>query len=283
MNESEQEEALDLVGVYLGKYGKLIMTPAEGDRQIQNSKRGSCEFQMFGGQTGHALCLPKPEKKCTFFSFGINDDPSFDIELATLWNCRGFAGDPTVEHNSKLHPLVTFHNFGATTLSDNEEREINKGGGEDWWETSMPGLRSFLGVDYVDIIKMDCEGCEVALARDIILEDPDFLKRVGQISIETHVTKTWIKTREHIYYFGLHFALLEEAGFQLEWSSVFGCSKRHEITGCVPELEKYGFPCGYRPWPGHPTVVRGRSCHDFLWKQYPTAHEDAHDGAKIRS
>jgi hypothetical protein len=63
MNESEQEEALDRVGEYLRKYGKLIMTPAEGDKGIQSSKRGSCEFEMFGGQSGHALCLPKPEKK----------------------------------------------------------------------------------------------------------------------------------------------------------------------------------------------------------------------------
>jgi len=55
--------------------------------------------------------------------------------------------------------------------------------------------------------------------------------------------------------------LLEEAGFKMEWSSVFGCSKRHEITGCLPEWEMYGWwPCGYDPWPGHPNVVKGRSC-----------------------
>jgi len=64
-----------------------------------------------------------------------------------------------------------------------------------------------------------------------------------------------------VYYFGLLLMLLEEAGFKMEWSSVFGCSKRHEITGCLPEWEMYGWwPCGYDPWPGHPNVVKGRSC-----------------------
>jgi hypothetical protein len=63
-------------------------------------------------------------------------------------------------------------------------------------------------------------------------EDPKFLSHVDQMSIETHVSKAWLTTREHLYYFGLHFALLEEAGFRMEWSQVFGCAKRHEVPGC---------------------------------------------------
>ena len=42
----------------------------------------------------------------------------------------------------------------------------------------------------------DCEGCEFAFARDILREDPDFLKHVDQLSIETHVSKAWMTTRE---------------------------------------------------------------------------------------
>jgi hypothetical protein len=152
-------------------------------------------------------------------------------------------------------------------LVSNEERIVNKGGDEDWWVTSMPKLRYWLGVKHVDIIKLDCEGCEFAFARDILREDPQFLLHVDQVSIETHVTKTWMQTREHLYYFGLHFALLEEAGFVMEWSQVFGCSKRHEDAGCIEKM--YGFPCGFKPWPGHSKVVKGYSCHDFLWKRYP--------------
>jgi len=263
MSSTEQDAALDEVGKYLTKYGKLIMPNGEKRETI---KHGTCEFVEF--PNGHSLCgpPPSPEEGCTFFSFGINDDPSFDKTLGEEWNCRGFAGDPTVPHPSKLHPKVTFHNVGASMLVDNEERLINKGGTEDWWVTSMPKLRYWLGLDHVNIIKLDCEGCEFAFARDILREDPSFLSHVDQLSIETHVSKSWMTTREHLYYFGLHFALLEEAGFVMEWSQVFGCSKRHEEPGCLEEM--YGFPCGYKPWPGHPNVVLGRSCHDFLWKKY---------------
>jgi len=166
MSSTEQDAALDEVGKYLTKYGKLIMPNGEKRETI---KHGTCEFVEF--PNGHSLCgpPPSPEEGCTFFSFGINDDPSFDKTLGEEWNCRGFAGDPTVPHPSKLHPKVTFHNVGASMLVDNEERLINKGGTEDWWVTSMPKLRYWLGLDHVNIIKLDCEGCEVG---DILLVFP---------------------------------------------------------------------------------------------------------------
>ena len=264
MSESEQQDALEFVGVYMQKYGSLIAPKGAGLSKWKNIKHGTCEFDK---NDGHKLCGPKLQPPCNFISFGINDDPSFDRDIGS-WGCRGFAGDPTVHHPSKLHDNVTFHNIGATMLQDNEERLINKGGKEDWWMTSFPKLRYFLGLEQVDILKIDCEGCEVALARDMLREDPYFLHHVGQISIETHVTKTWVTTQEHVYYFGLLLVLLEEANFKMEWSSVFGCSKRHEVEGCLPEFEKYGWPCGYDDWPGHPNVVLGRSCQEFTWKRY---------------
>ena len=275
MSFEEQDIAIENVGTYLTKYGKMITANTNGRGKI---KHGDCQFEEF--KNGHALCGPRPttttttaSNNCTFFSFGINDDPSFDIQLGEDWGCRGFAGDPTVNHPSRLHPRVTFHSVGASMLSDNEERKMDKGGSEEWYMTSMPKLRFWLGVEHITIIKLDCEGCEFAFARDILREDPHFLLHVDQISIETHVTRTWLNTREELYYFALHFALLEEAGFRLEWSHIFGCSKRHEVTGCHPDLERFGFPCGYEPWPGKTKVVIGRSCHDFLWKRYPDGQQ----------
>ena len=268
MTLTEQENALDFVGKFMTKYATIIKPKGVPLGKLASVKQGTCEFDKGIGTTGHTICGPKPEGPCNFISFGINDDPSWDREMATQWGCRGYAGDPTVHHPSKLHEKVTFHNVGATVLQDNEERLNNKGGTEEWWMTSFPKLRYFLGLEKIDILKIDCEGCEVALSRDMLREDPEFLFKVDQISIETHVTKTWMSTREHIYYFGLMFVLLEDAGFKIEWSSVFGCSKRHEVAGCMPELGKYGWPCGYDPWPGHPKVVKGYSCQEFTWKRY---------------
>ena len=64
------------------------------------------------------------------------------------------------------------------------------------------------------------------------------------------------------------FPLLEEAGFKMEWSSIFGCSKRHKVAGCFQELNKYEWPCGHKPNPSHPRVVIGRSCQEFTWMRY---------------
>jgi hypothetical protein len=88
MSSQEQDKALDKVGVYLKKYGDLIMRVPRAQQKI---KHGYCELFELAGN-GHALCGPPPEDKCTFFSFGINDDPSFDVSLAEEWNCHGFAG-----------------------------------------------------------------------------------------------------------------------------------------------------------------------------------------------
>jgi len=271
MTPTQQQAALEEVSEYLNKYGRLL-TQQQGKTSQQKIKHGTCNLVAVAGAGDHQLCgpAPGPDEKCSFLSFGINDDPSFDIALAEKWGCRGFAGDPTVQHPSKLHDLVTFHSVGATTLKSNEERLVNKGGESEWWEVSMPQVRQFLRLDNITVLKLDCEGCEVAFARDILAEDPGFLFAVDQISVETHVTKTWIDSDEHVYYFALMFALLEEAGFVLEWSSVFGCSKRHEVAGCMPSLSNTEFPCGYKPWPGHPRVVIGYSCHDFLFRRDPS-------------
>ena len=58
----------------------------------------------------------------------------------------------------------------------------------------------------VSLLYIFCDGfkgCEVAMARDIVAEEPTFLDNVGQISIETHGTRSWVNTTEELYYFAL--------------------------------------------------------------------------------
>lgn len=253
MTPTQQEEALLEVKPYLQKYGAMI-----GRKHFQLHIPRDQVCDLFVPGSDHRLCGPPPPKPCYFFSFGINNDPSYDIKLADEWGCRGFAADPTIVHPSQLHPLVTFHNLALTTLRANEEKLVRPE--ENWWYTSMPALRKFLKLDYVDIMKIDCEGCEIALSRDILSEDPTFLGHVGQMTIETHVTKAWINSTEELYYFGLLFPLLEEAGFTMVSSMVFGCNNRHEKYGCMPQFHEWGFSCGLGP-----SRKKAWSCHDFLF------------------
>ena len=69
------------------------------------------------------------------------------------------------------------------------------------------------------------------LSHEIILaEDPKFLERVGQITIETHATKAWINTTEQLYYFALIFPLVRDSNHLWIPRSWFSCTQFIELS-----------------------------------------------------
>jgi len=198
----------------------------------------TCPFKEYGvGWGAHSLCELKPSSNCKFVSFGIANDYSFDTDLATNAMCKGLALDPTVNHPAKLHSNVWFLAVGATSL---------KAPPESWIVTSVPSLLKWVKWDYIDVLKMDCEGCEYALARDILAEDPKFFERVGQFAIELHVSRVWINSLEPILNLGKLYLLMEESGMRLVSADIHDCHPDDEAPGCHEKLVELNYPCGPR-------------------------------------
>ena len=208
-----------------------------------------CHLKTMGAGWGaHALCDSlRPRSDCTFYSYGISSDYSFDAAVADEWGCQGVALDPSVEHKSKLHPNVTFHMFAARSLDKEADHAWNH-------VTTVPGLKKFLGHDKIDILKMDCEGCEYALAEDILREDPTFLRQVDQLAIELHVSQKWLKTDHHALQLGMLYGLAKDAGLNVVDTHFGGCNPVDEAVGCLPLLLDVGFPCD-----------KGMMCVDVLF------------------
>ena len=225
---------------HLAEFGREMLA-------TQHSKR--CKIAGMGVAYGkHSLCAElKPRGPCTFYSYGIQQDYTFDTAMADDWGCKGVALDPSVTHPSKLHQKVTFHNIAARTMDATEDAQ---------WDlvTTVPGLKKFLGHDRIDVLKMDCEGCEYALAQDILLEDPGFLHAVDQLAIEIHVSRQWLKTEAHAHHLGMLYALTKDAGLRLAETVFGGCHPDHEAPGCHPVLQAAGFPC-----------QSGKMCNNLLF------------------
>jgi len=238
MTKSQQIEAYNLVEPFLKKQADLV-------KNRQNQGKGnhgnpsfdwSCQSGSIGrGWGGHHMCLDLLEKMttCEFLSFGIAGDYSFEKKLSDVYHCHGYAADPTVSYPTNIHKNVTFHQVGANILNANMELKNN--GDEEWWITSVPQLRKALGLGHFNILKMDCEGCEYALARDIVRDDPSFFEHVDQFVVEVHLAREWLNSTETLYYYGMLLKKLDDAGLRAHDVRALGCAPEHTKTGCIAD------------------------------------------------
>jgi len=105
--------------------------------------------------------------------------------------------------------------------------------------------------------KMDCEGCEYSLARDILTFNPSFFYQVGQFAVELHISKHWLTSFAQVRALAMLLRLLEEAGLHLVHGSLDGCAPQHEVMGVPKILVETNFP-GY---PGFQRMM----CHNYLF------------------
>lgn len=188
----------------------------------------------------HAICNYPPSKRnkkfCLFYSFGIGKNYQFDLDLANEWNCQGVAFDPNVQYEAKIHPNITFHMIAARTLSEENDRR---------WPlvSTVPKIQKSFSHITIDVLKMDCEGCEYSLARDIEEENPNFFDNIDQFATEIHVAKYWINSEMHLLNMGKLFLLLEQAGLRLMHASMSGLGYESKNLQCPQEILDIKYPC----------------------------------------
>lgn len=129
---------------------------------------------------------------CVIYSFGVSVKPSFDFDISKSFPlCTLHAFDPNQHSVDMMASLLTagslpanfqFHPYGVSNmdgialLDGHLKLPVKR----------LPTIMQDLGHSKIDILKIDIEGSEYALFRDIIESKSGVLKNVRQLLIEFH-------------------------------------------------------------------------------------------------
>ncbi|XP_041356737.1 methyltransferase-like protein 24 [Gigantopelta aegis] len=122
----------------------------------------------------------RPKQPCLIYSFGINNDWSFDDAVSKKYGCHVHAFDPSMkqdDHNRS--DLIHFHKLGLA------EREYTNPQG--WRLNTLAGIRKQLGHSQteIQIIKMDTDKAELTSLPEMVTSGA--LKDVSQFVFEIHI------------------------------------------------------------------------------------------------
>jgi len=124
------------------------------------------------GDGGKWVCNPACELKpgCVVFSVGSNNDFSFE-EAMHPYGCSIYTFDHTVA-SPNPPPYVTFYKYGIGLADGGVFRTVQ-------------GAADEAGVTKIDVLKIDCEGCELDVFSDKHLLE--WMKaNVRQLLVEVH-------------------------------------------------------------------------------------------------
>ncbi|XP_067662378.1 probable methyltransferase-like protein 24 [Haliotis asinina] len=122
----------------------------------------------------------RPVAPCLVYSFGINNDFTFDDDVAKNYRCQVLSFDPSMNRSSyQRSPLVHFYDLGIA-----ESDRVVKGKG--WQLRSLSSLkRQFNHTErIIDVLKMDVEGEEWRTIPQLVASWE--LNRVRQLLMEFH-------------------------------------------------------------------------------------------------
>lgn len=132
-------------------------------------------------------------ERCLVYSFGIFDSWEWEEQVAALFGCDVHAFDPTMSYKTDLAPGVTFHKLGlagagvdVTTTHGAEYAAVDK-----TLVLSLDEIKVRLGHAGrpLDVLMMDCEGCEWGVLKQLACGNMSASQSVGQLVLELHFQK----------------------------------------------------------------------------------------------
>jgi len=204
----------------------------------------------------------KLHRTCIFYSFGIENDYTFDTDLNQKKNCKGYLFDPTVSHVAKFPGEMLFFHLGHSMLDKpidcfSDRRRVCNNLAE-WTLTSPPQIMKLFQHPRIHVLKMDCEGCEFSLAQAVAKYDPDFFTKVDQLAIEVHIHIWQLKGEEELRGLGLLYHMLHKAGLEFVHMFTMDCGDDPN-TPSYDGLTDLGYPCEPKS-----------KCHNYLISKNPT-------------
>ena len=226
-----EDEILSALGFFGGEIEQLLAKDTVNNRV--GSRDGGCELRAFGSGYGtHTLCNRHYRRSSMALSYGISHDFSFDVDVANHSGLTVMCFDPTVTHPAKLvgdQLPVFFQAWGAPGPFFSPK----------WIKAPPARLAVGMGWD-VKVLKMDCEGCEQHVSRDVLAHNPGFFSRLDQFALETHLSRTWMGSFNNLKEYGSLLAMLKRNGFELQHVAVGTCGP-HENAKLVPEIRTSGY------------------------------------------
>ncbi|KAK3266494.1 hypothetical protein CYMTET_24884 [Cymbomonas tetramitiformis] len=184
---------------------------------------------------GWFICADiKPKRDCVVYSVGIANDYSFDVEFGRRYGCKVYSFDPTISHPHKLSrdADVRFFQFGMAGVN-------NFGRGMP--VVTIPYAMKLLGHRRIDVLKIDCEGCELSVLENMRKAAPQVLDHVEQVLVEFHLSTTLgMNSTESILLLATIFRWLSDRGFLLFHKSLNNGFLQDQHV--YPDLLLSGFP-----------------------------------------
>ncbi|MBV8226331.1 MAG: FkbM family methyltransferase [Verrucomicrobia bacterium] len=180
---------------------RVVKTGLRRDHLIQ--KDVSIQMERCGTNYGGWVINPNlllNKGQPTVMSFGIGDDISFDLAMVRRFGAKVFAFDPTPNairwvSRQKIPSAMTVYEIGLADFDGNQEFGLPDN--PNWDDFSvrrvtdrvvrckvarLSSIMEQCGMDDIDILKMDIEGAEYPVIRDL----SDSATRPRQLLIEFH-------------------------------------------------------------------------------------------------